>query len=169
MISTRLIPQSMFETASGRASMLSFLQSYAEQGSYGYIIPNGPILYPYVANSTSATPAWRKSYWELGLRPPQWMWNSTVAQNRTSVEIMGNITKSLEDLTPESGTHVNEADPWTKDWQRTFWGENCERLVEIKRKYDPSRLLNCWRCVGFEKDDSGFECYRGLEGGQSVT
>ena len=103
MISTRLIPQSMFETASGRAKMLSFLQSYAQQGSYGYIIPNGPILYPYAANSTSATPAWRNSYWELGLRPPQWMWNSTVAQKRTTVEIMGNITKSLEDLTPGVG------------------------------------------------------------------
>lgn len=164
MLSTRLIPQSMFETASGRAKMLSFLQSYAEQGTYGYIIPNGPILYPYATNSTSATPAWRNSYWLLGLRPPQWMWNSTVAQKRTTVEIMGNITKSLEDLTPGSGTHFNEADPWTKDWQSAFWGNNYERLVEIKRKYDPDRLLNCWRCVGFEEDDPGFECYRGLEG-----
>ena len=163
MISTRLIPNGMFESVSGRSKMLSFLQSYAEQGTYSYIIPNGPILYPYVANSTSAVPAWRNSYWELGLRPPQWTWNSTVDQRSTTVKIMANITKSLEDLTPGSGTHFNEADPWTEDWRQAFWGENYDSLLGIKHKYDPDRLLNCWRCVGFEEDDAGFECYQGLE------
>ena len=162
MISTRLIPSSIFETASGRAKMLSFLNSYAEKGFYGYIIPNGPVLYPYLSGSTSTTPAWRNSYWELGLRPPQWMWNSTVDERIKTVKIMANLTKSLEDLTPGSGTHFNEADPWTTDWQQAFWGENYERLLKIKHMYDPDRLLNCWRCVGFEENDAGFDCYRDL-------
>lgn len=164
VLCTRLIPLNMFQTAPGRATMLSFLRSYAENNSYAYIIPVGPVLYPHVSNSTSYTPAWRTSYWLLGLHPPEWSWNSTVAEKKRVVEMTEKITRSLEDLTPGSGTHFNEADPWTKDWQYAFWGENYESLMEIKHKYDPDRLLNCWRCVGFEENDPGFECYHGLGG-----
>ncbi|KAL2041244.1 hypothetical protein N7G274_006189 [Stereocaulon virgatum] len=165
-LSTRLIPTAMFKTPAARAKMLSFLQNYAKQRSYAYIIPVGPVLFPHVLNSTSYTPAWLDSYWLLGLHPPEWAWNSTVAQKREVVEATWTIDKSIEELTPGSGTHFNEADPFTRDWRQAYWGDNYEPLVQIKRKYDPDGLLNCFRCVGFEEDDQGFECYRGLGGGQ---
>ena len=163
VLCTRLIPLNMFESAPGRAEMLSFLASYAEQESYAYIIPVGPVLYPYVPGSASYTPAWRDSYWLLGLHPPMWSWNSTVAEKREVIEQTEKITRSLEALTPGSGTHFNEADPFTEDWQQAWWGTNYDRLLEIKQRYDPDGLLKCWRCVGFEEDDAGFECYHGFE------
>ena len=163
VLCTRLIPLNMFESAPGRAEMLSFLASYGEQESYAYIIPVGPVLYPYVPDSASYTPAWRDSYWLLGLHPPAWSWNSTVDEKREVIEMTEKITRSLEDLTPGSGTHFNEADPFTEDWQQAFWGTNYDRLLEIKNTYDPDRLLNCWRCVGFHESDAGFECYHGFE------
>lgn len=35
-------------------------------------------------------------------------------------------------------------------WQETFWGSNYEKLVEIKRKFDPEDVLWCDPCVGNE-------------------
>ena len=163
VLCTRLIPLNMFKNASGRAQMLSFLESYAEQASYAYIIPVGPVLYPYVPDSASYTPAWRDSYWFLGLHPPEWKWNSTVDEKRAVIEKTEEITRSLEALTPGSGTHFNEADPFLEDWQEAFWGENYDRLLEIKQAYDPDRLLKCWRCVGFDESDPDFKCYQGFE------
>ena len=167
VLSTRLIPTTMFKTSAGRAKMLSFLHYHAEQDSYAYIMPVGPVLFPHVTSSTSYTPAWLNSVWLLGLHPPQWTWNSTVAQKREVVEATRSIDKSLEELTPGSGTHSVEADPFTRDWRRAFWGENYEPLVQVKRKYDPDRLLSCWRCMEFEEEDNEeFECYHGVDGGR---
>ena len=163
VLCTRLIPLNMFRTAVGRAKMLSFLASYAEQESYAYIIPVGPVLYPYIPDSASYTPAWRDSYWLLGLHPPAWSWNSTVDEKRGVIEMTEKITRSLEALTPGSGTHFNEADPFLEDWQQAYWGKNYDRLLEIKQAYDPDRLLDCWRCVGFDEGDASFECYQGFE------
>ncbi len=53
--------------------------------------------------------------------------------------------------TPDAGTYVNETDYFEPDWQRTFWGEHYPRLLEIKRKVDPSGLFTCHHCVGSEE------------------
>lgn len=34
------------------------------------------------------------------------------------------------------------------EWQRVFWGTKYERLLEIKRRIDPTNLFVCNRCVG---------------------
>ena len=52
--------------------------------------------------------------------------------------------------TPESGSYVNETDYFEPDWQRSFWGTNYPRLLEIKRRYDPDGLFRCHHCVGSE-------------------
>lgn len=36
------------------------------------------------------------------------------------------------------------------DWQQVFWGENYERLWEIKRRVDPHDVFWCHPCVGNE-------------------
>ena len=52
--------------------------------------------------------------------------------------------------TPGAGTYVNEADYAEADWQHTFWGANYERLLAIKRTYDPDGFFRCHHCVGSE-------------------
>ena len=52
--------------------------------------------------------------------------------------------------TPGTGSYVNETDYFEPDWQKSFWGENYPRLLEIKRKYDPDGLFYCHHCVGSE-------------------
>jgi FAD/FMN-containing dehydrogenase len=52
--------------------------------------------------------------------------------------------------TPGSGSYVNETDYFEPDWQRSFWGEHYPRLLEIKRRYDPTNLFRVHHGVGSE-------------------
>ena len=56
---------------------------------------------------------------------------------------------------------MNEANPFTSDWQESWWGkENYASLLAIKNRYDPDRLLRCWRCVGWEESDVHASCFK---------
>jgi hypothetical protein len=56
--------------------------------------------------------------------------------------------KLIRDATPGAGAYVNEADYFEPDWQRAFWGENYEKLLKIKQKFDPDGMFSCHHCVG---------------------
>ena len=160
---TRLAPKSLFASDSGRAKLMTYFSNLIAAGITPYIPVVAPILYPYASNSTSSTPAWRNSLWELG-GAGSMAWNSTLEERKAVVAQMTNLTQKLEELTPTSGTYMNEANPWTQDWKESWWGEeNYERLLAIKQRYDPEGLLMCWKCVGFEEGNSNFECWEGLE------
>jgi FAD/FMN-containing dehydrogenase len=51
---------------------------------------------------------------------------------------------------PGSGSYVNETDYHQRDWQRSFWGDNYTRLLEIKQTYDPGNLFRVHHGVGSE-------------------
>jgi hypothetical protein len=48
-------------------------------------------------------------------------------------------------------THIaqNEGDVYEKDHTQSFWGSNYQRLLSIKNKYDPLRLMDCWQCGAY--------------------
>lgn len=58
--------------------------------------------------------------------------------------------QALRAVAPNAGAYVNEADYFQADWQRQFWGENYQRLLTIKRRYDPTGVFSCHHCVGSE-------------------
>jgi FAD/FMN-containing dehydrogenase len=60
--------------------------------------------------------------------------------------------KAIRDATPRAGSYVNETDYFEPGWQQAFWGENYERLLAIKRRWDPTGLFTCHHCVGSETD-----------------
>ena len=53
-------------------------------------------------------------------------------------------------VTPGSGAYTNEADVLEPDWQASFWGGNYPRLLEIKKKWDPSGVFWAPATVGSE-------------------
>jgi hypothetical protein len=42
---------------------------------------------------------------------------------------------------PDSGSYINEANPFNSNYQYDFYRGNYERLLEIKNKYDPTASL----------------------------
>jgi hypothetical protein len=66
---------------------------------------------------------------------------------------------ALRSLAPESGAYFNECDTNEPDWRRAFFGGNYQRLLEVKRKYDPADVFWCRNCVGndrwVEQQDGG--------------
>lgn len=42
---------------------------------------------------------------------------------------------------PETGAYMNEANPFNGEWQHDFYGSSYARLVDIKRRYDPTYTL----------------------------
>ena len=67
-------------------------------------------------------------------------------------EIMDRVNKGMkiiEDATPGAGTYSNEADYYEKNWQHAYWGKaNYQKLLVIKKKYDPHGLFQPHQSVG---------------------
>ena len=89
-------------------------------------------------------------------------WNATLKEREESLVRLTKVTRAAEELTGlEAASYMNEANPMTQHWREAWWGPHYEALLETKRKYDPNRLLQCWKCVGFEDGDaesSRFRC-----------
>lgn len=49
---------------------------------------------------------------------------------------------------PDTGAYMNEGNAFTSTWKHDFYGENHDRLLEIKRRYDPSESMFVWSGVG---------------------
>ncbi|GAB5376017.1 MAG: FAD-binding protein [Acuticoccus sp.] len=54
----------------------------------------------------------------------------------------------LRAATPGSGAYVNECDFFEPDWQASLYGVHYERLLAIKKRYDPGNLLRVHHGVG---------------------
>jgi FAD/FMN-containing dehydrogenase len=65
--------------------------------------------------------------------------------DRAAVQAAMDVVRAA---TPGAGSYVNETDYFEPDWQRSFWGDHYDRLLAIKRRYDPAGLFVCHHCVG---------------------
>ncbi|KAK7983913.1 hypothetical protein PG989_011315 [Apiospora arundinis] len=74
-----------------------------------------------------------------------------VTAREEALRRVNDFLKPLKKLSPGMGAYVNEDNPGNPDWQTDFWGENYERLVQIKRAVDPDDVLWCHPCVGNER------------------
>ena len=51
-----------------------------------------------------------------------------------------------------------DRDYYEPNWQRSFWGTNYPRLLEVKKEYDPHGLFTCHHCVGSELQSADGNC-----------
>jgi len=73
------------------------------------------------------------------------------AMTEQAVPLLANLTGEAD-----SGSYLNEADAREPNFQQTFFGDNYERLSQIKRAYDPEDLFIVRAGVGSERwDDDG--------------
>ena len=70
---------------------------------------------------------------------------------------INNAMSELLKVAPNAGSYMSESNFFLKDWQRSFWGSNYERLSQVKKKYDPAGLFFIHHGVGSESwSEDGF-------------
>lgn len=167
----RLIPKDMLTSPPGRAKISAYIKWLFSVGLEPFLLSTTPYLYsgngnntnvtPYAygaVNSTSATPAWRNSAFML-VTEAVWAYNSTRAEKQQVINLLKQVSEKATKLAPDAGTYANEAQPWTQNWEQAFWGSNYDKLLSLKRKWDPQRLLACYHCIdGRDTDVVGGKC-----------
>ena len=97
----------------------------------------------------SLNPAWRNTYVHIFTMAG---FPADEAGKAKAYDFATNtMEQALIDLAPDSGAYLNEANPFTKDPFKTFWGSNYPRLKQIKKKFDPKGVFVCRTCVGSDE------------------
>jgi hypothetical protein len=153
--SSRLVPRENFDKNKKLNLTVEVYRDLAEGGYFmnGYHYaptlaagkPVGPDNPPNAVN-----PAWRNALSHT-IAFVTWPQNATVAQQLEIRENFANVVmKPMRDATPGAGSYMNEGDILEPDWQQSFYGANYERLLGIKRKYDPGDVFWAITAVGSE-------------------
>ncbi|KDQ14445.1 hypothetical protein BOTBODRAFT_66050 [Botryobasidium botryosum FD-172 SS1] len=151
ILGPRLLPRSAFEGDENSQELAGFLSGMG-LGNILLLVGGGEVNRP-------APDA-------MGVNPG----NTSIPDRNKMRENLTQKTQELAQFAPGMGAYINEADVVRNDfisfthflliiffilhlqnepeWQKTFWGDNYERLLEIKSKYDPTGVLTCGKCVG---------------------
>jgi FAD/FMN-containing dehydrogenase len=82
----------------------------------------------------------------------------SVAEGRKAAERIDRCVNQLSAVAGDNGAYVSESNYFQKNFQQAYWGTNCPRLAEVKKKYDPDGLFFVHNGVGSEQWSSdGFE------------
>ncbi|KAK5125086.1 hypothetical protein LTR08_005448 [Meristemomyces frigidus] len=177
-VGSRLIPKEVLDSASGQHSLIAALETITKllvppaatparcdlraltHGAPLQILLTPPSSYP--NNDTvpaSITPAWRAATWHV-TAGVAFANNADVATIDRAFQAAHDVTWILTALAPNSGAYQNEADTFQDDAPGAFWGaENYHRLLGMKGQMDPTNVLTCWDCIGFDRADARYGCY----------
>jgi hypothetical protein len=109
---------------------------------FSYQVPNNE------QGNTSVTPAWRGAVWHA-VASVSWGYDAGPDAAKQAYVKVNSAMNPLRALTPNSGAYQNEADVYEPNTSQSFWGSNYPALYNIKQKYDPDGLLDCWHCGEF--------------------
>jgi FAD/FMN-containing dehydrogenase len=73
-----------------------------------------------------------------------------VALARKQAEAVTAAMDEIRRIAPRAGSYVWETDYFQPHWQEAFWGDNYNRLLAVKSKYDPDGLFFLHHGVGSE-------------------
>ncbi|KAI9481302.1 MAG: hypothetical protein EXX96DRAFT_210179 [Benjaminiella poitrasii] len=167
--SSRLIPRELFSTNETIANLIdAILEGLDTIGSpitsppALQILATTPFRVQDPNRETSVQPAFRNAVWHL-VFGESFKQDAPKSLKSAVAKRINKAADPVRRLTPNSGVYFNEADTLEPSWHKSFWGNNYERLVKIKQKYDPNIFFNCWKCIGWSErmwaEDKKYRCY----------
>nr|KMM67303.1 isoamyl alcohol oxidase [Coccidioides posadasii RMSCC 3488] len=165
-LGSRLVSRKFLEGQTGPSELVSVLKKLKHDSGaqiLGNFVAGGQVAKNKDVK-VSLNPAWRRALVHL-IFVRGWDKKTTFAEQRA---IQSNVTNvevpMFKKLEPDMGAYTNEADPYEKDFQESFWGENYPRLYELKKKWDPKSLFIVRSGVGSEDwDEYGLCRVRGRD------
>jgi FAD/FMN-containing dehydrogenase len=154
LLATRLIPRKVFTAESSIDELVEgILQAMATSRSLlnltgTQIVSETPVTNLDEDQSSSAHPAWRDAIWHVILAG-EWLEPLGQKELQTTTGEFLNMLEPLKELSPGGGAYLNEAHYLEPQWQQTYFGSFYERLLDVKNKYDPTHLFDCYKCVGW--------------------
>ncbi|EFY91870.1 isoamyl alcohol oxidase, putative [Metarhizium acridum CQMa 102] len=100
-------------------------------------------------------PAWRSTYihamsysatFDTTLTPKKML-------SKTAAQLSNTTEKLWREWAPNTGAYMNEGNPFTPYFKKDFYGASYDRLLEIKKKYDPTESLFVLSGVGSDHWD----------------
>ncbi|PPQ77163.1 hypothetical protein CVT25_010791 [Psilocybe cyanescens] len=161
ILGTRLIPSDKF----GDDILVDAIANGMLDSDFGQILAVTPFPFKdFRHGETSINPAWRNAVWEASAFQLFfnyfWNYNSTLSERVGQYKKLTEKLAVIRERTPDAGVYFNEADVYEPDYIKAFWGDNYDKLLSIKQKYDPDHILDCWRCVGWKgPKDPLYKCY----------
>ncbi|KAI1024240.1 hypothetical protein LB504_005371 [Fusarium proliferatum] len=104
-------------------------------------------------------PAWRSTY--LHTMSYSLTLDTTLTPAETlekgARELNDSKEKLWQEWAPDTGAYMNEANPYNPSFKKDFYGAFYSRLLEVKRKYDPTESLWVLSGVGSDAWDYGLD------------
>ncbi|KAI5459624.1 hypothetical protein BGZ63DRAFT_473334 [Mariannaea sp. PMI_226] len=157
LMSSRFLRQSHLTDSTAVRRMVNVTAGLPGQNAFSVVGVNGGGPVALNVPNTAINPVWRES-----------LVNNLVARNWPNTtpysevkEAQHDVTyakgASLEELAPDTGTYINEANYMDPNYLVNFWGTMRPTLEAIKQKYDPNNIFYCVTCIGsdqwYEKSD----------------
>ncbi|KFA52700.1 hypothetical protein S40293_08766 [Stachybotrys chartarum IBT 40293] len=146
---SRIFPESNWKDPVKLAAQNSALRATAEAGGMVTIYYVKPPTNPALNQNNAVLPAWRKGLafaMSNVVYGPDFTGEQIAEANKLAVEAL----QPWRDVSPGSGTYLNECDINEPDFQQALYGENYAYLYRLKKKYDPWGLLYAAQAVGSE-------------------
>lgn len=131
----------------------------ATAGTYATIgLSGGPGVHNQPASRWGALiPSWKKAYLHLYVGGASENIDANTSPQtvlkRNAAWIEETKEKLWREWAPIMGSYMNEANPYNGEWKKDYYGENYARLLEVKKKYDPSESLFVLTGVGSDEWD----------------
>ncbi|KAI4858535.1 FAD-binding domain-containing protein [Hypoxylon rubiginosum] len=145
-IGGRLIPRSLVLSQTDRlVEAIRYIGSEAILSGVSFNARAGVIS----PDEVAVNPYFRKALFNAFIGVPI-NYTSWTANQATLDAITTDLLPALEVLTPHGGVYLNEADSRQPDFQSTFYRDHYDRLLQIKRLYDPDNIFYAKIAVGSE-------------------
>lgn len=159
-IGSRLFPRSNFNSEIGRNLTFNALRASAEAGQAVIVVGVAPTLARGNNADNAVNPAWRNAVLHAVTRR-SWAASATTAEIMSVRSAFTNGTmQKWRDITPGSGSYLNEGDRLEPNWQQSFYGSKYDKLLQIKREWDPNAVL--WAVNGVGSEDYVVETKDGV-------
>lgn len=149
-VSSRLFPRSSWEDPERLDRTATAIRATLEAGgkmlAYNYRArPNARL-----SQANAAHPAWRRAVMFAMMANPTFGAGASAEDVAASSRRLVELSRPWRDVTPGSGSYLNEGDINEPDFQQAFYGEGYERLRRIKGRYDPEGVFYTYNGVGSE-------------------
>ncbi|ORY67580.1 FAD binding domain-containing protein [Pseudomassariella vexata] len=144
----RLLPRSLLESKDSIASLVDVLAFLVDQNAVVSGVSIDVSRAPAAPNAVHS--AWREAIVSAAIGTPYNLTSleANIAGQRLISDV---LDPKLDSLMPESpAAYLNEANFREPDFQRLFYGDNYQRLLEVKHKYDPLGVFWGTTAVGSE-------------------